>query len=175
MNLAELITLVEDRASMLSNKVAALKAERKTLLRTHAASSIQSSINPAYASHVKRLDAAIIVATHELAAELAKPNIEREIRDADRKHAETFVRPEPGDAIKAGAKHWLDLAAKYGDEHKLNVAIKQAATKQTQNGLHLLDMNSLGREFGVGANAMYRRINQMTSLQPLKRWYPKPK
>lgn len=177
MLLSDLLENEDPRVAAIRNKIASLKAERKALVSQFAGSGFQSGIDPRYATHVKRLDAAIAVAGQDLTAALARPSIEQGIRDADRQLANSIVPrtgrfdPDHGDSIKRGVEHWKELAAKYGDEHQLNVAILNAAKKQTQNGVYPLDVKSLAREFDVPSRSMYARIDTMAELRPLKNMF----
>lgn len=172
MKIRDLFESQASRVQALRAKIAELKAQRKQLVATHAGSAFQSGIDPRYAAQVKRLDAAIAAAGQDLTAALKADQNAAEVAATAKKAAENAKPFDPVAARRAGAEHWLALAAKYGGEHKLNLAIEDEAKKQTMNGKHHLDMESLARVFDVSANAMYRRIDGMISLRKLKAWYP---
>lgn len=173
MKICDLLESQSDaRIIALRAKIADLKLQRKKLVATHAGSGFQSGVDPRYAAQVKRLDAAIVAAGQDLTAALKAEQNAIDVAVAARTAA---ANAKPFDRIaaqRAGAEHWLQLAAKYGGEHKLNVAIENEAKKQTMNGKHRLNIESLARIFDVPASAMYRRIDTMQSLRQLKTWYP---
>lgn len=160
------------RVVALRAKIAHLKATRKNLVATKAGSAFQSGIAPRYAAQVKQLDFAIAATGQDLTAAILADKNAADIADIAKKAA---ANAKPFDRIAAqqeGVRHWKELAERYGDEHKLNLAILAEATKQTQHGRHKLDMESLALVFETSANAMYHRIDSMASLKHLKNWYP---
>lgn len=165
--------LFESSEEALRTKIARLKAQRKELVKTSAGALNQSGIHPRWKAQVDRLDAAIKAAGQDLEAELKKAS-----NAAAVKHKADTIKAPPADHGKAraeGAKYWRELADKYGDEHKLNLAILKAAKDQTNNGKHPLSVESLAKHFGVIESAMYRRISSMEELLQLKKWYPQNK